>query len=148
MLVAGLAVLEENIAVFGHAACDGSLRSEGACAEVGKRFAVEEGSEVFLLKHLDFLDFVRGAEPVEEVDERHARFDGREVGYAGEVHDFLHGAFGEHGETCLADGHHVLMVAENREGVRGDGTCRYMEYRREEFTGDFVHVGYHQEQAL
>ena len=39
------------------------------------------------------------------------------MGYAGKIHDFLHGAFGEHGKAGLANGHHILVVAEDTEGV-------------------------------
>ncbi len=146
--VAGLAVLEENVAVFSHAAGYGSLGSEGAAAELCQRVAVEKRSQVILLKHLDFLDFVRGTETVEEVYERYARLDGRQVGDAGKVHYFLNRALGQHGEAGLSHGHYVLVVAENRQGVRGDGAGRNVEYGRQHLAGDFIHVGNHQQQTL
>ena len=73
---------------------------------------VNEGGEIVLIHSLDLLDLVRCAEAVEEVDERYAALDGRKMCYTGEVHNFLYGAFGKHGEACLAAGHYVLVVTE------------------------------------
>ncbi len=148
VLVAGFAVLEEYVAVLGHTACYGSIGGEGAGAEVSQCLAVQKRFELILFEHLDFLYLVRCTEAVEEVHERHAGLERCEVCHGGKVHHFLHGAFGEHGEACLTDRHDVLMVTENREGVRCESTGRYMEYRRKKFAGDFVHVGDHQEQTL
>ena len=64
--------LEEDVAVFCHTACNGCVGIEGAFAEFGDGLAVNQRFEVFLLYHFDFLDFMRCAEAVEEVDERNA----------------------------------------------------------------------------
>lgn len=141
-------MLEENVAVFGHAASHGSVGSEGAFTEGCECFAVEKRGEVVLLHYLDFLYFVRSTEAIEEVDEGNARFDGRQVCHTGEVHYFLYGAFGKHCETGLAHRHHVLVVTENRESVRGKCTGRNMEDGRQQFAGNLVHVGNHQQEAL
>ena len=91
---------------------------------------------------------MRGAETVEEVDERHAGFQCREVGNAGQVHNLLHGAFSQHGEARLAAGHYILMVAEDAQGVAGEGAGRYVEYAGQVLAGNLVHVGNHQQQTL
>ncbi len=72
VLVASFAVLEENVAVFGHATCYGCLRRECARTEFCEGFAVEQGSEFFLRESLDFLNFVRCTEAIEEVDKWNA----------------------------------------------------------------------------
>ena len=69
--VACLAVLEEHVAVFGHAARHGCLGRESLLAEACECLTVEQRGELFLLQHLDFLDFVRCAETVEEVYKRY-----------------------------------------------------------------------------
>ena len=73
--VARLAVCEERVGVLGHASCHGMFGREGAVAELGQCLLVYERSEVVVLQHLDFLNLVRGAETVEEVQERHAALD-------------------------------------------------------------------------
>ena len=70
------------------------------------------------------------------------------MSHAAQVHDFLYGAFGQHGKACLTHRHHVLMVAEDAQCMAGDGARAYMENARQHFAGDLIHVGYHQQQSL
>jgi hypothetical protein len=49
------------------------------------------------------------------------------------------------GKTGLANGHDVLMVAEDRQGVGGDGPGGDMQDAGQQFTGHLVHVGDHQQ---
>ena len=147
-VVARFTVSKEGIGVLGHTACHGVLGVERTVAELFQGFLVDERSKVFVFEHLDFLYLVRGTEAVEEVDKRHTRFDGGEVGNTGQVHHFLYRTFGEHGETGLAGRHHVLVVTENTEGVRCQCTSRHMEYTGKEFSGNLVHIGNHQQQTL
>ena len=42
----------------------------------------------------DFLHFVGSTETIEEMEERHPGFDGRQMGHTADVHDFLNGAAG------------------------------------------------------
>ncbi len=72
VLVARFAVLEEYVAVFSHTAGHGVGGAKGACAEVGDCFMVNQRSKIVVIEHFDFLYFVRCAETVKEVDERHA----------------------------------------------------------------------------
>ncbi len=148
MAVAGFAVLEEYVAVLGHTAGYGSVGGKGAGTEVGESLAVEQGKEVFLFEDLNFLNFVRGAEAVEEVYKRNACLNGGEVSHTGEVHNFLYGAFSEHGEAGLTNRHHVLVVTEDRKSVRGECTRRHVEYGGQKLACDFVHVGNHQQETL
>ncbi len=146
--VASFAVLEEDVAVFSEAACLGVFGAEAAAAELGERFAVEQGSDFVLVNDFDFLDFVAGAETVEEVDKGNRTLDRGEVGYTRQVHYFLNGTFGKHGEAGLANRHYVLVVTEDAQCMAGDGACRHVEHARKHFAGDFVHVGNHQQEAL
>ena len=141
--VAGLTVLEEDVAVFCHTACNRVLGRERAAAEFGKSLAVEQRLEVFHLKGFYLLDFVRCTETVEEINERNAALDSRQVCNSGEIHNFLHRAFGKHCKAGLANRHHVPMVTEDRKGVGSDGTGGYMENCRQKLAGDFVHIRDH-----
>ena len=80
--VACLAVLEENVAVLGHAAHHGSLGGEAALTEAGQSLAVEQRFELVLLDHLYLLDLMAGAEAVEEVDEGDEAFDCGQMSHA------------------------------------------------------------------
>ena len=146
--VACLAVLEEHVGVLGHTAGHGGVRIQGAGAEFLQRLAVQEGCEVFLRKSLDFLDFMRGAETVEEIDERHTAPDCRKMSYSSKIHHLLHAAFAEHGETGLAGAHHILMVPENTESMGSECTRRHMEHTGKEFAGNLVHIRNHQQETL
>ena len=46
------------------------------------------------------------------------------MGNQREVLRFLHIAGAEHGATGLADSHHIGVIAENRQGMGGDGAGR------------------------
>ena len=51
-------------------------------------------------------------------------------------------------KPVAAHGHHVLVVAEDRQRMRGERPRRHMEDRWRQFAGDLVHVRDHQQQAL
>ena len=124
------------------------LGVEGVLAESLQSLLVDERTQVFHIPSLDLLDFVAGAEAVEEVEERHAALQGGEVCHRGEVHHLLHRAFGEECETGLAGAHHVGVVAEDGEGLGGEGAGAHVEHAGQQFAGDLVHVGDHQQQTL
>ncbi len=147
-LVAGLAVLEEDVAVLVRAARVRVLRVEGVVAERLDGVHVAQLSEVVVVPNGDLLNLVGGAEAVKEVDERHAALDGGEVRDGREVHDLLDAALGEHGEAGLTAGHDVGVVAEDVQGMARHGTGGDMEHRRQALARDLVHVGDHEQQAL
>ena len=139
---------EERFGVLGHASCFGVLGREGAVAELAHLVHRHEGADVFHIHLLNLLILVGGAEAVEEVDKRHAAFEGCEMGNGRKVHDFLHRAFAEHGKARLAACHDIAVVAEDTERVRGKGAGRYVEHAGQQLAGNLVHVGNHQQQAL
>ena len=146
--VAGLAVLEEDVAVLVAAAHGGVLGVERVGTEGAHGVHVAHLGQVLVVPDLDLLNLMGGAEAVEEVDERHAALDGREVRHGGQVHDLLHVALGKHRETGLAAGHDVGVVAEDVEGVGGDGTRAHVEDAGQLLGGNLVHVGDHEQKAL
>ena len=112
--VRSLTVLEEYVRVFSHTTSHWAFRSQCARTECSESILVDKTSEVFILKHFNFLYFVRSTETIEEVDERHTAFDSREVSHSSEVHNFLHRTFSQHSKTSLTASHHVLVVTKNR----------------------------------
>ncbi len=143
-----LARLEIDIGVLGCAAHHRPVGREAAVAMRHHQVVVDHGPDVVVDQLLDLGDLVAGAEAVEEVDERHPRFERSGLTDQGEVHDLLHGVAAQHGPAGLAGPHHVAVVAEDRQPLRGQAASRYMEDRRRQFAGDLVHVGDHQQQAL
>ena len=76
-------------------------------------------ADVFVIEHLDRLQLMRGAEAIEEVHERDARLERRGVGDEREVVRLLHRRRRQQREPGLADRHHVGVVAEDRQRLRG-----------------------------
>src|SRR6266498_1486896 len=121
------------------------FRGEGTRPMGTNPVIVYEGAELFIRQLEDLIDFMRGAEPVEEMKERDTCLEGRSLCDGSEIVRLLHRTGREQCPTCLADSHHILMVAVDGKGVRSDGACRNMEDRAGEFTGDLIHIGDHQE---
>ena len=147
-LVAGLAVLEEDVAVLVATAGVRVLRVERVIAESLDGVHVAHLGQILVVPHGDLLDLVAGAEAVEEVKERGLALDGGKVSHRREVHDLLDVALGEHGEAGLTAGHDVGVIAKDVQGVGSDATRGDVEDARELLACDLVHVRDHQEQAL
>src|SRR5512143_506983 len=103
------------------------LGGEGACSMSADQFFIYQLTEFFIRQLEDFRYFMRGAEPIEEVQERHAGLEGCHLGDGGKVVRFLDTARGEQRKACLAASHHILMVAVNGKRVRGDRAGCHVE---------------------
>ena len=148
VLVDGLAALEVDVGILG-ADLDGmGLGAHGALAELLDITHVEQFAHGVVVDHLDLLDLVGGPETIEEVEEGHGGIEGGEMADQAEVHGLLDGTGGHQRETGLADAHHVGVVAEDGEGLDGQGAGGHVEDRGEHFARDLVHVRDHQEKAL
>ena len=148
VFIDGFTSLEVDIRILGGTANRGEVRAQAAGLMGCDRRVVDHGFHVVIGQFFDLLNFVTGAETIEEVQERHAGFQGGGLSDQGHVHDFLDIGRGQHGKTGLAAGHDVRMVAEDRQGLAGQRTSRDVKDRRDHLTGDLVHVGDHQQQAL
>ena len=146
--VAGLTMLEEDIAVLVRATHVGALRIQGVLAERLDSVHVAHLLQVLVIPHGDLLDLVRGTETVEEVDEGNAALDGGQMGHGSQVHDLLGIVLAQHGEAGLTAGHDVGVIAKDVQGVGGNGTGGDMEHAGQQLAGDLVHIGDHQQQAL
>ena len=146
--VADFAVGEECLRVLSHTAGFGMLGREGAAAEFGHLVHGHERTDVLLVHHFNLLVFVAGAEAVEKVNEGHAALKRCQVGNGREVHDFLYGAFAEHGKASLAASHHIAVVAKDTQRMGGERTGTHMEDAGQQFACNLVHIRYHEEQTL
>ena len=146
--VAGLAGLEEDIAVLGGAPQDGVLRVQGVLPEGVHGVHVHQFLQVVIIPDLNLLQLVGGAEPVEEVQEGDPALDGGKVGDGGEVHNLLDAALAHHGKAGLAAGVNVGVVAEDVQGVGGHAPGGDVDDAGEQLAGHLVHIGDHQQQAL
>jgi len=148
LLVGGLAALEVDVRILG-----GHLGIRG----VGTQRAVAEALDILHIDHrlhvreveqLDLLELVRGAEAVEEGEERNFALQRRQVGDEREVVGLLDRRGGSHRVTGGAAAHHVGVIAEDRQRLGRERAGRNMKDRREHLTGDLVHVRDHEEQSL
>ena len=146
--IAALAMCEEGLGILSHTAGYRMFGRKGTGAELAQRLLVDERTEVLLVDFLNLLVLVGGAETVKEVNERHAALNGSQVGDSRKVHHLLHRAFAQHGEARLAAGHDVAVVTEDTQGVSGQRAGRHVEHAGQQFAGNLVHVGNHQQQTL
>ena len=141
-------MLEEDIAVFSGAAERGMIRIERMRTERGKGVLVDHGGEILVVPNLDFLNFMRGAEAVEEIEERHSALDGGKMGDRAEIHDFLRIGFREHRKAGLTACINVGMIAEDVQRVGSDAACGYVDDTGKQLACDFVHVRDHEQKSL
>ena len=123
-------MLEEDVAVLVRATSVRVLRVQGVIAELLQRLPVDHVLEVVEVPDGNLLNLVRGAEAVEEVQERGLAGNGGKVGDGSEVHDLLHVALRQHGKAGLAASHDIGVVTEDVQRLRCDGTCGNVEDAR------------------
>ena len=68
--VGRFAILEVNIRILRRAARHRSIRAQRPRPKRGECFLIDQARQHFLIEHLNFLDFMTGAETVKEIDER------------------------------------------------------------------------------
>ena len=146
--VVGLPELEVHIRVLDGVAQRGMIRIQCGLPELADGGPVHHLAELLIGDGPNLLDLMGGPEAVEEVDEGDAALDGRQMGHAGQVHDLLDAAGGQHGEARLAAVHHVAVVAEDGHGVSAHGTGGHVEDGGLAGAADAVHHRDHQHQAL
>jgi hypothetical protein len=123
----GFAILKEDVGVLRRTAEHGMVRRESAGPRRVHEPLIDHRADGLDVEGLDLLQLVRCAEAVEEVQEGHARLERRGVGDEREILRLLDRRRGEQREAGAADRHHVAVVAENRERMRGDRPRRHVE---------------------
>ena len=146
--VGSLPCLEEHVRVLRAAAEDRPLRRERALPVRRHAFRVHRGEQVVVIERSDLGHLVRGPEAIEEVKERDPGPQRDGVRDQREVLRLLHGRGAEHREAGRTRGHHVAVIAEDRQRVRRDRSSRDVHHEGGELSGDLEHVGQHQEQPL
>ena len=146
--VVGLAELEVDVGVIHQRAHAGIFGVQGIGAERSQRIVVHQLCIVIVLQHIDLLDLVGSAETIKEMQERDAGTDGAQMGHRCHIGALLHAAGAEHGKARLTAVHHVRMIAEDGKSVGTHRTGCYVEHAGQTLTGDTVHGGDHQHQAL
>ena len=146
--VGDFALLEVNVRVLRGSPNHRVIRVQRPAAECVQGILVDQTGQFVVFDDLDFLGLMRGPETVEEVHERNPALDRRQMRYRGQVHNLLDAAFGKHGETGLARRHDVLMIAEDAQRVGRHCAGADVEHARQQFAGDFIHVGNHEQQTL
>ena len=141
--------LEVDIRILRGAAQDGMLRGEGTCSMGTDQVIVHAGGGVL---HPSIWKILVTSCEVRNPSKK-CRKGTRDLSVAACAMAAKSCASctergGEQRPACLADSHHILMIAVNGKGVRGDGARGNMEDRAGEFTRDLVHVGDHQQQTL
>ena len=115
--VAGLASLEEDIAVLSGTAEYGVLRVDSSLSECLDSVHINHLGNVLLIPYLDLLDLVRGTEAVEEVQEGNSALDGGKMCNSTEIHYLLHVGRAEHSESGLTTCVDIGVVAEDVQSV-------------------------------
>ena len=140
--------LEVDVGVLSRPADERPLRRERPAAMSTHELLGHECAQVVVGEQLDRVQLVRGSEPVEEVNERHPRPERRGLRHERQVVGLLNRRRREQRESRLADRHHVGVVAEDREALRGERAGGDVQHRRCQLAGDLVHVRDHQQQPL
>ena len=109
---------------------------------------VNQRAEILIIRHIDLLQFVAGAETVKEMHEGDGAFDGAEVRHDTDIHALLHAGGGQLGKARLTACHGIRVISEDGNGMRTDGSCRHMHNTGEHRSRNTVHGRNHQHQAL
>ncbi len=93
----------------------------------------------------DFVDFVRGAETIEEMYKWHPALQRSDMRNQRKILGFLDAAGAEHRAAGLAHGHDVRVIAKDRERVGCHGARGDVQHKRHQLTGEFVQRRDHQQ---
>ncbi len=148
ILVRCLTRLEIDVRILCGTSDNGMLGVQCVSLETVYRVHVDNLSQFFVIHYFDFLDFVRCAETIEEMQEGYAALDCGKMRNARQVHNFLYGVGSQKSEARLTACHNVGMVAEDGQCLCSQRTRRYMEYAGKQFAGNFIHIGNHQQKTL
>ena len=148
IFVGCLSVLEIDVGVLRRARLMRMFGVEGTRAETLDVVEIHQALDLVIVDDVDLTHFVRGPEPVKEIDKGDGRFEGGEVCDKAQVHDLLHGVGRQHRKARLTARHDVCMVAENAECVGCKRARRNVEHAGEQLARDLVHVRDHEQQAL
>ena len=140
--------LEVDIGVLSCTSDNGMFGVQRISLECVYCIHINDLCQFIIVDAFNLLDFVRCTETIEEVQERYTTFDCGQVCNASQIHNFLYGVGNQHSETCLTTSHNVGVITEDGQCMCSQSTCCYVEYAGQQFAGNFVHIGDHQQQTL
>ena len=143
-----LTTLKINIGILRRAAQGRPVRRHGPGPKRRDVRLVDDGAQVVVRERGNLGHLVRGAEPVEEMDERHPGAVAGGMGDQREVVRFLSAVAAQQSAPRGPAGHHILVVAEDGKSLRRQGAGADMHRERQQFAGDLVEVGDHQQEPL
>jgi len=143
-----LASLEKHVRILRGTAQHRVLRRQGTATQGNDLLLGQQRLQDGIVERRNLGHFVRGAETIEEMQHRDPTGQRRRRRNGRHVMRLLHRIGRQQCKAGRPGGHHVGMVAEDRQRVCRDGTCCDMEDGRRQFAGNLVHVGDHQQQPL
>ena len=146
--VARFSVLEECLRLLRRTHRLRMIRIQGVLLVASDRIPVHHGFQFIVIPCLDLLLFVRGSEPVKEMQHRKMSADGRQMSDGCQIHDLLNAVGSQHRKAGLTACHDVGMIAENIQRMGGYAAGRNMENSRRLLCRDFIHVRNHQQKTL
>ena len=140
--------LEVDVWVLAGAADHRPIGAEGAGAVGTDLRSGHQLEQLAVAERLDLLDLVGGAKAIEHMQERQPAAQAEPGGNGGKVARLLHRRRAENPATAAAGGHHVAVIAKDRQALGRQGAGRHVQHRRGELPRQLVEVGDHQQQPL
>jgi hypothetical protein len=112
------------------------------------QIVIDHSADLFVRKEFDLVYLVRGSEAVKEMYERNSRTKSGRLCDKRHVVRLLHIRGCYEAESRGSGSHYVLVVTKDRKSLRGQRSGGDVKHGRRKFTGDLVHIGQHQHQAL
>ena len=144
----GLAALEVSVGVQTGGAQQRTLGVQAALAEFLEFAIVDELCQVPKVQNINFLNFVGGAEAVEEMQEGNMALDSGQVGDSADVHALLHIGGSQQRKTGLAAGHDVGVLRKDGDIIGSHVAGGGVDDGGLQLARDSVHGGDHQHHAL
>mmetsp|Transcript_16002 Transcript_16002/g.43308 ORF Transcript_16002/g.43308 Transcript_16002/m.43308 type:complete len:1074 (+) Transcript_16002:1190-4411(+) len=148
VLVGSLSTLEENVRSLVGTLDVGIQRGQGSVVVRLHGIPRDELLDGVVVDHLDLVDLVRRTEAIEEMEDGDTHVHGGQVRNERLVHNHLGRLGAQHDPASGAARHDVTLVTIDVQGVGAKSTGRNVENAGKHLSGDFVHVGDHQEQSL
>ena len=127
--VACFPCLEEDVGVLGSAAEFRLVRVKGSIAMGLNQVHVDHRLGFIFTKLLDLVDFVRSAESIEEMDKGDSALQRGCIGDESHVLGFLNASGSQQAPARGSAGHHVAVVAENRQRMSCHRSSGDVEHR-------------------
>ncbi len=148
ILIGSFPALEIDVRVLRTAPYHRVIGIQRPVPELPDGFIIHQRLDILIVNGFNLLNLMGCAESVKEVKEGNPALDCRQMGNRCQIHCFLNTGGCQHGKPCLPTCHNILMITENGQGMGSQSPCADMKYCRQQFSGNLVHVGDHQQKSL